>query len=68
MVPGVPYRDADEELRHCLTVVSGYIGLLLQDRGHELEEEHWVWVQRARDAAVQGLELYGPSNVVARSS
>ena len=61
-LPPVLHRDADEELRHCLTVVSGYIGLVLQDRGQEPCDEHWMWLQRAQDAAVQGLEVFGAAS------
>lgn len=44
-------RDTADELRHCLTVVSGYLGLALESRAEPPDEELWVWLQRAADAA-----------------
>jgi hypothetical protein len=52
-----------EELRHCLTVVSGYIGLALEDRDAAMAPtEHWTWLQRARDAAAHAAALLEASS------
>ncbi len=42
---------ADEELRQYLTVVTGYLSLLLEERDAEPGPDHWVWLERAHVAA-----------------
>jgi 16S rRNA (guanine527-N7)-methyltransferase len=50
--------DVEEALRQHLTVVRGYLGLLLEQPGGQLDDEHWQWVERAYSASVDALELH----------
>lgn len=46
-----------DELRHCLTVVSGYVGLALDAREDPPGEEFWLWLRRAQEAAAHAAAL-----------
>jgi hypothetical protein len=46
-----PRERSDEQLRQYLTVVTGYLSLLLEERDREPGPEHWVWLERAYTAA-----------------
>lgn len=45
-------------MRHHLTVVRGYLGLLLEQPGGQLDDEHWAWLERAYLASVEALQLH----------
>jgi hypothetical protein len=51
-------HDPDEAMRHHLTVVRGYLGLLLEEPGGQLGDEHWGWLERAYGSAVDALQLH----------
>ena len=48
---------SDEELRQYLTVVTGYLQLLLEERDREPGPEHWTWLERAHHAAERATRL-----------
>jgi hypothetical protein len=47
----------DEDLRHCLTVIGGYLALALEERGTKPGAEFWSWLARAQEAAVDAQHL-----------
>lgn len=53
----IPRGSADEDLRHCLTVVSGYLGLLLEEKPGPVGPEHWTWLERAQQAAARAVAI-----------
>lgn len=53
-----PRERSDEELRQYLTVVTGYLSLLLEERDREPGPEHWVWLERAFTAAQRATRTF----------
>lgn len=48
--------DADADLRHCLTLVAGYLGLLLDEQAM-LTPDQRAWTQRAAQASQRAISL-----------
>ncbi len=49
---------SEDDLRQYLTVVAGYLALLLEERDRPLGPEHWVWLERANTAAQRATQSF----------